>query len=251
MMPHFVARLVTHPGHYLLRLVFPTLVIGAVSFVVSWWYVDSVYYDVVVPPGLHSAIGVVIGLLLVFRTNTAYDRWWSGRKAFAELTAAHVGACMSGGGRTAARAEELLERVRAYLSTGAHATRAYEGVGALVQAMKEDGVPETIAQRHASDLLVAVSVFERIKSTPIPLSYGLHIKVSLALYLLSMPFGLFHDLGVWSAPMVMLSFYVIAGIEIISGEIEDPFHGDPNDLQVDTYLDEAREAARAALAASR
>ena len=27
-------------------------------------------------PLMHSLLGVVIGLLLVFRTNTAYDRWW-------------------------------------------------------------------------------------------------------------------------------------------------------------------------------
>ena len=95
-------------------------------------------------------------------------------------------------------------------------------------------------------MIASVAAFDRIKSTPIPLSYALHIKASLALYLLSMPFGLFHDLGVWSAPMVMLSFYVVAGIEIISGEIEDPFHGDPNDLKVDKYLADAREAVRAA-----
>ncbi len=29
---------------------------------------------------VYSLIGFVISLLLVFRTNTAYDRWWEGRK---------------------------------------------------------------------------------------------------------------------------------------------------------------------------
>ena len=29
---------------------------------------------------MHTMLGFVISLLLVFRTNTAYDRWWEGRK---------------------------------------------------------------------------------------------------------------------------------------------------------------------------
>ena len=32
-----------------------------------------------------SLIGFVISLLLVFRTNTAYDRWWEGRRKWGEL----------------------------------------------------------------------------------------------------------------------------------------------------------------------
>jgi putative membrane protein len=31
---------------------------------------------------MHGMLGFVISLLLVFRTNTAYDRWWEGRKMF-------------------------------------------------------------------------------------------------------------------------------------------------------------------------
>src|SRR5689334_23715176 len=29
---------------------------------------------------MHSLLGIVLGLFLVFRTNSAYDRWWEGRK---------------------------------------------------------------------------------------------------------------------------------------------------------------------------
>ncbi len=35
---------------------------------------------------MHSVLGFVISLLLVFRTNTAYDRWWEGRKLWGTLT---------------------------------------------------------------------------------------------------------------------------------------------------------------------
>jgi putative membrane protein len=29
---------------------------------------------------MHGMLGFVISLLLAYRTNTAYDRWWEGRK---------------------------------------------------------------------------------------------------------------------------------------------------------------------------
>ena len=35
---------------------------------------------------MHTVLGFVISLLLVFRTNTAYDRWWEGRKLWGALT---------------------------------------------------------------------------------------------------------------------------------------------------------------------
>ena len=34
---------------------------------------------------VYSLVGFVISLLLVFRTNTAYDRWWEGRKKWGSL----------------------------------------------------------------------------------------------------------------------------------------------------------------------
>src|SRR4051794_17154203 len=34
---------------------------------------------------LHSLLGFALSLLVVFRTNTAYDRWWEGRKLWGAL----------------------------------------------------------------------------------------------------------------------------------------------------------------------
>ena len=34
---------------------------------------------------VYSIVGFVLSLLLVFRTNTAYDRWWEGRKKWGAL----------------------------------------------------------------------------------------------------------------------------------------------------------------------
>src|ERR1700709_2467167 len=34
---------------------------------------------------MHNLLGFVLSMLLVFRTNTAYDRWWEGRKLWGAL----------------------------------------------------------------------------------------------------------------------------------------------------------------------
>src|SRR5688572_19379483 len=36
--------------------------------------------NVKIPPFAHTLVGVALGLLLVFRTNASYDRYWEGRK---------------------------------------------------------------------------------------------------------------------------------------------------------------------------
>lgn len=36
-------------------------------------------------PVMHTLLGFAISMLLVFRTNTAYDRWWEGRKLWGSL----------------------------------------------------------------------------------------------------------------------------------------------------------------------
>ena len=41
-----------------------------------------VFFDTI---SVHSLLGFIMGLLLVFRTNTAYDRWWEGRKQWGAL----------------------------------------------------------------------------------------------------------------------------------------------------------------------
>ena len=43
-------------------------------------YVHETYYPLDIPPTAHVLTGVVVGLLLVFRTNASYDRFWEGRK---------------------------------------------------------------------------------------------------------------------------------------------------------------------------
>ncbi|KAG0242148.1 hypothetical protein BGW41_004771 [Actinomortierella wolfii] len=50
-----------------------------------WFINDRGYYDLRWPPVVASALSVVVGLILAFRTNTAYDRYWEGRKLWSNM----------------------------------------------------------------------------------------------------------------------------------------------------------------------
>ena len=71
---------------------------------------------------------------------------------------------------------------------------------------------------------------ERIKNTPIPFSYTVFIKKFVFFYVMTLPFGYAFSLGYLVAPLVGFVFYVLASLELIAEEIEDPFGGDPNDV---------------------
>ncbi|KAG9104933.1 hypothetical protein FRC06_005000 [Ceratobasidium sp. 370] len=85
-----------------------------------------------------------------------------------------------------------------------------------------------------------VTAMERVSNTPIPVSYSIHLKQSVTLYLFSLPFTLIGDLGWRMIPVVTLVAYTLMGIEGIANEIEMPFGRDPSDLPLDLYCDELR-----------
>lgn len=71
---------------------------------------------------------------------------------------------------------------------------------------------------------------ERIKSTPLPFTYGQLTHTIVALYCYFLPFGIVAHTG-WMTPLVTLFLaYVFLGLDSIGDELEDPFGVEPNDL---------------------
>jgi putative membrane protein len=71
---------------------------------------------------------------------------------------------------------------------------------------------------------------ERIKNTPIPYSYSAFIKKFIFFYVMTLPFSYTFILSYYVIPVVVFIFYVLASLELIAEEIEDPFGSDANDL---------------------
>jgi ion channel-forming bestrophin family protein len=215
---------------------------------------------------LHNLLGFVLSLLLVFRTNTAYDRWWEGRKLwgalvnnsrnlalkldailekanekdrrfFENLIPAYAAALASHLSKEAIRLE-LDENLHPELKTidkNKHVPNQIASL--LMKKAKKLYQDKIISDAEYININAELSSFtdicgacERIKNTPIPFSYSLFIKKFIFFYIMTLPFGFVFSLGYWVIPVVAFVFYVLASLELIGEEIEDPFGGDTNDL---------------------
>jgi putative membrane protein len=264
--------IVSKPGIYLKVLLWRTCIIGLFTLImgllVKYFNLDKS----TIPPTMHSLIGIVIGLLLVFRTNTAYDRWWDGRKIIGNLSTqiglitARLGTMKSyelnfypdSNFDTTNKFKRIVKKfmlsLHDYLvnsddneeSSVFHIKQNKIIEEAFIELNNFDQTNQNIGHINNSlNLLLEYSNnLERIKNTPIPLAYVLHIKMSILIYLLTLPFGMFHEMGLWATPLVMLVYYIIAGVEIISSEIENPFADDPNDLPTSELFKDMLDALK-------
>lgn len=218
---------------------------------------------------LHGLLGFALSLLLVFRTNTAYDRWWEGRKLW--------GALVNNSRNLAIKLHALLatddEHNRSFFRKAipmyavvlkdhllAEATRyslddsehpelqdidtdkhipnqvANAITARLFNLQKKgmiDGYQLMAINAEISSFTDICGACERIKNTPIPFSYSAFIKKFLFIYVMTLPIAYSFALSFWVVPVVSIVFYVLASLELIAEEIEDPFGKDSNDLPME------------------
>ena len=226
-------------------------------------------------PILSSIVpSIVLGLLLVFRTNTAYDRFWEGRKFWGMLInnvrnlARQIWVAIE---EKDPQDIELKKSALRLLPAFAVAMKLHlrqEAVNpeleplmspAQYQKLKSmNNPPLEIAfwvedylheqyERNCLDVYQLTSMkdlissmidvlggCERILKTPIPLAYAIHLKQLLLLYCLALPFQMVNDLAWGTGPVVALISFTLFGIEEIGIEIENPFEHDTNDLPLDS-----------------
>jgi putative membrane protein len=245
------------PNLYLYKLLKHTIFVGVVAFCLSYAYMHSGFSDAKIPTTMHSLIGIAIGFLIVFRATTSYDRWFEAKKSLSNISkylslfVLKLNSSTSDNNirdKVKESLKGMLESIEAYLKTENEEEEEdikqiqneyiYEILTDIKSYEKESNISSKDAaslEQYLTQIFDNAGVCERIKDTPIPTSFSLHIKISVFIYILTLPFGLFYDLGLWSTFMVMIIFYIIYGIEIISSEIENPFYGDPNDLPIEEF----------------
>lgn len=210
---------------------------------------------------MHGMLGFVISLLLVFRTNTAYDRWWEGRKMWGGLVnnsrnlALKLSAILKNEHDRVyfrkiissyasilnkhLKNEEtglmLFEGLDLKIDHEKHrpnqvAKMMFEKINDLYTSGKITGDQLIILNAEIQSFTDICGACERIKNTPIPYSYSAFLKKFIFFYVMTLPFGYAFSLGYYVVPVVVFIFYVLASLELIAEEIEDPFGDDENDL---------------------
>ena len=254
------------------RRLLPMLIaISIYSFVIAciefwWWHLTDLTY-VKNLSLLHNLLGFVLSLLLVFRTNSAYDRWWEGSIHWNSLInvsrnlAMKMNAILPADDKNNRRfflqsipffAFTLRDHLR--ISTDftpmsfndAHdemdvvessfhkpnkiTNLMYGRVFALQRDNKINGEQLLSVYPDIEKFNDITAACERIKNTPIPSSYSIFVKKFVYIYIMTLPFGFIFSLGFWVIPVVSFIFYVLASLEMIAEEIEDPFGDDANDI---------------------
>ncbi len=229
---------------------------------------------------VHSLLGLVISLLLVFRTNTAYERWWEGRKMWGSLVNSSRNLSLKLNALLPKDAREDRDFFRAAIPNFSFALKNHLRGKFLKQELdlnnsfpetllKESGhVPnqvsslmmERLVQLQKKNVLLPEHLIlmnteiqnfadvcgacERIKKTPIPFSYSVFLKKFIFFYVMTLPIGYVFTLGYWIVPVVAFFFYVLASLELIAEEIEDPFGTDANDLPADQITHTIRHSVK-------
>ncbi len=258
-------------SRYVLRILFPLLLfVGIYTFFLVYFLVEYFNTSWEGTLAIHSILGVVLGLFLVLRTNTAYDRWWEGRKLWGELVnntrnlALKINAFVPEEEQESrfffqkmipnnvfAMKEHLRDSImigemdfikpeyQKEITISTHRPNVinrmlYREAAALYNKGVITGEQLFLIDKELKAFTDIIGACERIKSTPIPYSYSMFIKKFILIYNITLPFGFLWQLGYATIPIVMLVFYFLVSIELIAEEIEDPFGSDVNDLPLDS-----------------
>lgn len=250
-------------------------------FCAAFGLLISILYGLGIPVSI-NALGsivpsIVLGLLLVFRTNTAYERFWEGRKLWGELV--NTSRNLARQIWVAIREEEArdhTEKIKTLrlLVAFVRATKLQLRGESLSEEVSQAVSPDQFeklqtmnyppleiafwiadylqlcfnqnrlnpyqlsAMLSQIDTLVDVlGGCERIVKTPIPMAYAIHLKQLLLMYCLALPFQMVESLHGWTPLVVGLISFTVFGIEEIGIEIENPFGHDPNDLPLDSICE--------------
>ena len=262
----------------LIKKLFPGIsIITAITIVLCYLHMHDHISLLHMSNTLPGYMGAALGLLLVFRNNTAYEKWWEARKEVGALVnvSRNIAITLNGILPQEASAEKF--KIAHLLSSFTFAMKGHlrknvkmSEINILEHADYEfveraEHKPNAIANlimsqvealwknKHISDIQQFILInqvcsmvdvlgrCERIKNTPIPIAYAFLLKFFIIIYVLILPFGLLNDLGWWSVPLVIIMYYIMMSIVLTAEEIEDPFGKDLNDLPMDEIAHNTRK----------
>jgi putative membrane protein len=210
-------------------------------------------------------VGVILSLLLVFRTNSAYDRWWEGRRQWGQLVndvrsaSAKVDQLLVVGDSDREAFGKLLiefatslkdhlrvitaETDKTVLSPSLVRTSTrkplavlhdiYALVGQWKKDGRIDGMDVLVLDPHLRSFSDVLGACERICLSPITYGHKGMLLHMILVYILFVPWALAPSLGMWDIPFVLVGVYMVLGLEVVAEAKEHPFGLDEEDLPLE------------------
>ena len=254
----------------ILPKVFPALMVGVLISTLLVYLATQHYVTAPAVPVIgFTVFGVILSIFLSFRNTACYDRWWEGRKLWGSLVnnsrnlALKMNSLLPHDDEKnrsffkkiiplfAVELKNHLQNEKTRLALDAQPHHEITGfdtskhipnqvVAVLlnkIHLLKRDRVITEFELLYINNELQSFmdicGACERIKNTPIPYSYSAFIKKFIFLYIITLPLGFALTLGYFTIPATLFISYVLASLELIAEEIEDPFGNDDNDLPME------------------
>ncbi|MGI4835272.1 MAG: bestrophin family protein [Janthinobacterium lividum] len=254
-----------HTSSVIRLLLFRVSIVGIYNTVIAIWGLELHHHMLNISREYFSFLGILLSLLLVFRTNTAYDRYYEGRRVWGQLVSQCRGLAIELNAllpkdalasrryfaalisnfpialKGSLRGEMKFEQMEATPDIIERLRKA-ENVATTILSVLQESVEQLrqveiirdahllAFKPHFLEMMSVSGVCERIKATPIPFSYAFFIKAYILTFIGVMPFVLLSTSGYFMIPITMFGAYALLGLEMIAAEIENPFGLDSNDL---------------------
>ena len=240
------------------------LLVGLYSLLPVWKEASPLkdYGDI--PSQIHAAMSLTLGWLLVFRTNSAYARWWEARSLWGTLVNASRNlaiklTCLaelteSDSKFLQSRISEFPSALMRHLrispladldpradggsSNNDHqpvviAHQLYDWLARQKASGRIDGDELRVIDVELAKLLEVCGACERIARTPIVRSYRVFTRQCILLFLVTLPWGIISDFGWWTIPLSVITAYFMIGMEVVAEHVEEPFGLDEDDLDLE------------------
>ena len=240
------------------------LLAGAYSCLAVWKNRAPLSFILDIPIGLDAALSFAMALLITFRVNRAYERWWEARTLWGTLV--NIRRNLAIKVRTLQRPEKsdcqavaslivaFCLGLKDHLRDDAELSRLpgiedhrdspkhlpsyiVSRLHELFQCWKSDGIMTDaqiwVIDSEARQRLDVCGGCERIKNALMSISWRSFTLQCILLSLLVLPWGLYDDFGIWTIPITIIAAYIVSAGEIIAQYVEEPFgeHEDHLDLK--------------------
>jgi putative membrane protein len=237
------------------------------SIVVTFLVNHVPHFQGVEAHDITASTSIVIGLIFAFRINSAYDRWWEGRKLWGQLVNELRNLCVKFdlyfdvskqeksdfGLMLVGFACSLRDHLRGFktdltamgLQFGTPdecehlplftASKIFQFVQSRREKASHAHIDFLLLDKHLSSLMDICGACERIRNTPISSWFQSSIWLWLSVYFLILPWLLADEFHLWGIVITIFAGYFGVAIELLAEEIQEPFGVDENDLPTDKY----------------
>ncbi|GAA4806461.1 bestrophin family ion channel [Olivibacter ginsenosidimutans] len=240
------------------------------SIIVCIGYIE-LGWRIAIPETEIAIMGTALSILMGFRVDAAYKRWWEARiiwgaivnnsRTFAREVISFVGQKNAEGGK------QLIYRQIGFVEALGKHLRKQGGIEHLNRLLSVTDYETINSKKHIPQALLAMNLqqltlfneqgslstyqlvqletvlqqltdelgkAERIKNTPFPVPYGYFSWLLVHTFACLIPFAMVKELGYLTIILALIISFIFLIIEQIAIQIQDPFEGKANDTPVTT-----------------